>query len=96
MLPLWMLASTLLSTILTGRQSAESFSTRYMAGWLERMYHLGSAWECLRAGSLRFLWEGFILEEHVEELFPAEPLQSWSHLLSALLVGLAGAVIVAA
>lgn len=95
MLPLWILTSTLLATVLTGRQSAASFSTRYMAGWLERMYHLGSAWEYLRAGSPRFVWEGFILEAHVEELFPAEPLQSWSHLLAALLVGLAGAVIVA-
>ena len=95
MLPLWILTSTLLSTLLTGRQSAVSFSTRYMAGWLDRMYHLGSAWEYLCAGTPRFLWEGFILEEHVEKLFPAEPLQSWSHLVAALLVGLVGAVIVA-
>jgi hypothetical protein len=96
MLPLWILTSTLLSTALIGRQNAASFFTRYLAGWLDRMYHLGSALECLRAGSPRFLWEGFVLEEHVEELFPEEPLQSWSHLLSALLVGLAGAVIVTA
>jgi hypothetical protein len=66
-----------------------------MAGWLERLYHVGAAWEHLRGGSLRFLWEGFILEDHLDELFPPEPLQSWSNLVSALLVGLVGTIIVA-
>jgi hypothetical protein len=95
MLPLWILAVTLLSTLLIGWRSPVSFSTRYVAGWLERVYHLGTVREYLSAGSLRFLWEGLILEEHLEELFPAEPLQSWSHLLATLLVGLVGTAIVA-
>lgn len=96
MLPLWILTSTLLSTLLTGWQSPVSFPCRYLAGWLERLYHFGAVWEYLRGGSLRFLWEGLILEDHLEGLFPAEPLQSWSNLVAALLVGLVGAVIVVA
>jgi hypothetical protein len=95
MLPLWILTSTLLSTLLTGWRSPVSFPRRYLAGWLNRLYHFGAVWEYLRAGSLRFLWEALILEEHLEELFPAEPLQSWSNLLAALLVGLVGAAIIA-
>ena len=95
MLPLWILTSTLLATLLTGWSSPVPFRWRYLSGWLERVYHLGAAWEYLRAGSVRFLWESLILEEHLEELFPAEPLQNWSNLLAALFVGLVGAVIVA-
>jgi len=95
MLPLWILTSTLLATLLTGWNSPVPFRWRYLSGWLERVYHLGAAWEYLRAGSVRFLWESLILEEHLEELFPAEPLQNWSNLLAALFVGLVGAVIVA-
>jgi hypothetical protein len=95
MLPLWVLTSTILLTLLTGWNSPAPFRRRYLSGWLDRMYHLGAAWEYLRAGSLRFLWESLILEEHLEELFPTEPLQNWSNLLAALLVGLVGAVIVA-
>lgn len=95
MLPVWILTSTLVSTLLTSRRSPVSFPCLYMAGWLERLYHVGAAWEHLRGGSLRFLWEGFILEDHLDELFPAEPLQSWSNLVAALLVGLVGTIIVA-
>jgi hypothetical protein len=93
--PLWVLSSTLLSTLLTGWRSPVSFSDRYAAGWLERLYHFGAAREYLGAGSIRFLWEGLILEDDLEGLFPAEPLQSWSNLVAALLVGLVGVVIVA-
>jgi len=95
MLPLWILASTLLSTLLTGWRSPVSFTCRYAALWLERLYHLGATREYLRSGSLRFLWEGLIMEDDLEGLFPAEPLQSWSNLVAALLVGLVGVVIVA-
>jgi len=95
MLPLWVLTSTLLATLLTGWGSPVPFLWRYLAGWLERLYHLGAAWEYLRAGSLRFLWEALILDDHLEALFPAEPLQHWSNLLAALLIGLVGAVIIA-
>ena len=95
MLPFWIFASTLLATLLTGWSSPIPFLWRYLSGWLERVYHLGAAWEYLRAGSVRFLWESLILEGNLEELFPAEPLQNWSNLLAALIVGLVGAVIVA-
>lgn len=94
-LPLWIAASSLLSTLLTGWKSQVPFRRRYMAGWLERVYHLGSVWEHVRAGSPRFLWQGFILQDRLEDLFPVEPLQSWAYLVAALLVGLAGAAIVA-
>jgi hypothetical protein len=92
---LWVLTSTLLLTLMTGWNGSTPFLWRYLSGWLQRVYHLGAAWEYLRAGSLRFLWESLILEEHLEDLFPAEPLQNWSNLLAALLVGLMGAAIVA-
>lgn len=95
MLPLWILTSTLLSTLLTGWRSPASFLCRYLAGWLDRLYHFGSVCEYLRGESLRFLWESLILEDHLEGLFPAEALQSWSNLVAALFVGLVGAVIVA-
>jgi Glycosyltransferase like family 2 len=95
MLPLWIFTSTVFSTLLSSRRTSVSFLRSYLAGWLDRLYHLGSVSEYLRAGSLRFLWEALILEEYLEGLFPAEPLQSWSNLLAALLVGLVGAAIVA-
>lgn len=95
MLPLWILASTLISTLLSDRQSSIPFCRRYLAGWLERFYHFGSASEYLRAGSGRFLWKALILDERLEKLFPAEPLTSWSNLLATFLVGLVGGVLLA-
>lgn len=95
MIPLWMLVSTLLFTLFATRQAAAGFLISYLAGWLDRVYHVGSAYEYLRAGSPRFLWEALILDEHLEALFPAEPIRGWSHLLAVLLVGIVGAAIVA-
>lgn len=92
MLPVWIVTSTVLSTLFTGRRP---FLSRYMAGWLERLYHIGAVWECLRHGSLGLLWKGLILDDDLEGLFPAEPLQSWSNLLAALFVAVVGAVVVA-
>jgi hypothetical protein len=95
MLPLWLLTSTVLSALWLGSGSPQSFLWRYLGAWLERLYQLGSAWESLRSGSPRFLWEALILNDRLEELFPAEPLQSWSNVLAAFLVGLVGIVMTA-
>jgi len=91
--PLWMLLATVIATLLVGRGS-EPFHDRYLAGSLSRLYHLGCAWEHIRAGSLRFVWQALILEDRLEALFPAEPLQCWSNLVAALLVALLGVAIV--
>jgi glycosyltransferase involved in cell wall biosynthesis len=94
LLPLWVVLSTLFSTLFTGGRGAAPFGFRYVGGWLERVYHFGALWEHFRAGSVRFLWEGLILEDTMENLFPNEPLQNWANLLAALLAGLVGAAIV--
>jgi hypothetical protein len=90
MVPLWIVVSSLLIALFASRRTTAGFLTLYLAACLDGVYHLGSAWEYLRAGSLRFFWEALILEERLEELFPAEPLQSWSYIVAAVLVGLAG------
>jgi len=92
---LWAVVTTLLATLLAGEHERGSFLDRYLAGWLDRLYHLGCAWEHIRAGSPRFLWEGLILEERLDALFPAEPLQGWSNVLAAIVVALFGVAMVA-
>jgi GT2 family glycosyltransferase len=95
MLPVWLVISGLLFAWFSAGRQANGFITLYFAGWLERIYHLASACEHLRAGSIRFVWGGLILEDHLEEIFPAEPLQNWSNLLAAAVIAIMGAVIVA-
>jgi Glycosyl transferase family 2 len=91
--PFWVVAATVLTTLLTGRNRSISFAVRYMAGCLGLVYHVGAVWEYLRAGSLRFIWEGLILEDQMDKLFPTEPTRSWANLLAALLTGFVGAII---
>lgn len=90
MLPLWVLTSTFLSTLLTGWGNSTPFALRYAAKWLERFYHFGTARESLGAGSFRFLWEALILEDHIDQFFPTEPLENWSNLLATFLIMLIG------
>jgi hypothetical protein len=86
MLPLWILTFTVLAT----RFGDAPFISRYLGAWLDRVYHFGAVYEHIRRGSLRFLWQGLILEEQIEQLFPDEPQQQWAMIGATMIVGLIG------
>lgn len=86
LVPAWATLVGLLSTWLTGRGSPVPYYRRYLAGWMQQCYRVGTLYEYLRHGSARCFWEGLILEDQLDMLFPGEPLDCWSQLMALALV----------
>jgi len=93
MLPIWLLLVTIILPFLKERQQHAGYLASYLGSWLALVYHLGTAYEYISNGSPRFLWEGLILTDSMEDMFPAERANAWSWLLAAIITTLMGVLV---